>query len=361
MKRLLFSLLLITSIQFESIGQFHDFDSLVDNNEHFKTIAKTIGDTLDLFNDNNPMEFIIESDFKKLIKRKFKDEYQGAYFKTMFNDTVLVTRNIKIKPRGNMRKSTCHFPPLKLNFPKKDAYLTQIQEFDKLKMVLDCKRGNIYEQYLLSEFYIYKMFNLLSEYSLRVRLLRVTYVDTSGKYKNATRYAFLIESIDQLAKRLNHIRIKPPGIRDQNTNHQVLSMIYLFQYLIGNTDWSIAGSHNVYYLKSKNPTESIPLVVPYDFDYAGLVDANYAVPHESIGTESVRERVYWGYCIPDNLLQEARDHMIKNKDKIYNIYQNDQLLDKNNKRNTISYLDDFFKIIKSDNSFRRTILESCRE
>jgi hypothetical protein len=33
-----------------------------------------------------------------------------------------------------------------------------------------------------------------------------------------------------------------------------------------------------------------PVVVPYDFDYAGIVDAYYAVPNEGLEIENVRQR-----------------------------------------------------------------------
>ena len=90
-------------------AQIHDFDSLTEHNESFSRIAKSISDTLDLFNDDKPLQVTLRSDFKNLIKQKYKDEYQEAVFTAMFNDTVQVARNIKIKPRGNMRKQTCFF------------------------------------------------------------------------------------------------------------------------------------------------------------------------------------------------------------------------------------------------------------
>lgn len=342
-------------------AQIHDFDSLTEHNESFSRIAKAIGDTLDLFNDDKPLQVTLRSDFKNLIKQKFKDEYQEAVFTAMFNDTVQVVRNIEIKPRGNMRKQTCFFPPIKLNFPKKEAYLKQIENFDKLKLVLDCKRGDTYEQYLLSEYYAYKLQNILCEYSLRVRLLHVTYIDNSGKYKDITRYAFLIESINQLAERTNMVRVETAGtIRDLRTNLNVLTDVYLFQYLIGNTDWSISGKHNMYYLKSNDLQIIEPLVVPYDFDIAGIVNANYAVPNEILEIESVRERLYRGLCLSGPQLEQARIKVVHNKEKIYSLYNQTLYLSKSNKKSTVNYINEFFSIMENDKLFKREILESCR-
>jgi len=344
------------------IGQskIHDFDSLIKNNAEFKILAKRIGDTLDLFNSNDPLEIIFESDFKHLVKNKHKDEYQEAVFKIMYNDSVRVDRKIKIKPRGNMRKSNCFIPPIKLNFPKKQAFIDQLKHFDKLKMVLDCKRSDIYEQYLLSEYYAYKILNIITHYSLRVRLLKVTYIDLGGKFKEITKYAFIIESLDQLNKRLNTLRLDTKGVRDLRTDQKVLTDAYLFQFLIGNTDWSIPGLHNMYILKPIDPTITYPYVVPFDFDYAGIVNTNYAFPDPQLGTESVRERVYRGVCLTSNELYQARERFITLKPAIYALYENDPYLSKSNKNGTIRYINEFYQIIEKDNAFKRNILDVCR-
>ncbi len=340
--------------------KLHDFDSLIEHNESFKAIANQIGDTLDLFNSSEPLKVVFESDFKNLVKRKYKEEYQDAKFTVMYNDTVKVTRDIQIKSRGNMRKGSCFMPPLKLNFPKKEAFIKQLKHFDKLKMVLDCKRSDTHEQYLLSEYYAYKIQNIITEYSLRVRLLKVTYIDLSGRYKDVTKFAFIIESIDQLNERLNTIRIETKGVRDMRTDLRVLSDAYLFQYLIGNTDWSIPGLHNMYILKSLDPTKPNPYVIPYDFDYAGIVNTNYAIPDPELGTKTVRERVYRGVCITPNEIYQARGRFIALKQKIYDLYSNDAYLSKYNKNMTISYLDEFYEIIENENVFKREIINTCR-
>ena len=141
-------------------AQIHDYDSLVATNEAFNDISSSMYDTLDLFNSDKPLIVTIQSDFKNLVKKKYKEEYQDAEFTLMLNDSVQVTRDIKIKARGNMRKSSCLIPPLKLNFPKKKAFIKQMESFDKIKMVLDCKRGETYEQYLLLEYFAYKIQNI---------------------------------------------------------------------------------------------------------------------------------------------------------------------------------------------------------
>lgn len=355
------SFLTILSISINYAQSYiHDFDSLVKHSKEFESLSKIIGDTADIFNDNSILVLTLESDFKNLIKRKFKDEYQEAVCKIMFNDSIRVTRNIKIKPRGHMRKSACNIPPLKLNFPKKEAYIEQLHDFDKIKMVLDCKRGNLYEQYILLEYYAYKLQNIITDYSLRVRLIRVKYVDTGGKFKEDTRLAFLIENIHQLAGRMNAMRIETTGVRDGQTHRKTLVDGYLFQYLIGNTDWSIPGMHNIYLLKSLDPALPMPYVIPYDFDYAGIVNTNYAIPNEQLGTESVRERVYRGRCLPETDLFNSVERILLKKNEIYGLFENDTLLSKANKRSSLNYIDEFFTIFENNKSIKRNIIDACR-
>ena len=347
-------------ISFYTKAQIHDFDSLANANPEFARISEAVGDTLDIFESDEILRVTLESDFKTLVKKKYKEEYQKAVMRVMFSDTVQVVRNIKIRARGVVRKSTCMIPPIKLNLPKKKAFIKQFASFDKLKMVLDCKRGASFEQYLLLEYYAYKIQNIINDYSLRVRLMLVDYIDYSGKFKDITRHAFIIESIDQLAERHDAMRVNLKHIRDQRTNLATLADAYLFQFLIGNTDWSIPGNHNVYFLKSKDPLKPVPHVIPYDFDYAGIVNTSYAVPDERLGIDNVRERVYRGICINQTELLSARARFLEKKREIYRLLDSDVLLSNSSKRSMINYVDEFFKILESDNQFKRHILDSCR-
>ena len=358
--KILLVLLSLNFLLIRSQAQIHDFDSLVENSDDFRIFARNYGDTFDLFNASQMLKITFESDFKSLVKNKFKDEYQDAVFRIMVNDTVQVSRKIQIKPRGHYRKSTCLIPPIKLNFPKKDAYIDQLKQFDKLKMVLDCKQNDLFEQYLLAEYYAYKIYNLVSDYSLRVRLLEVTYIDSGNKFKEDTRYAFIIESLDQLADRRQAIPIESKGVRDIRTNLNPLAYFYLFQYLIGNTDWSIPNLHNVYLLKSRDSVMVAPYVIPYDFDFSGIINTIYAVPDEQLGTKTVRERVYRGVCIPEQELHTARSQLIAKKQQIYELYQNSTLLNKSMQKSALSYLDEFYDIAENDKLFQRIILENCR-
>ena len=341
-------------------AQIYDFDSLMQHDEAFNKIATAIGDTMDIFNDQALMEVTIETDLKNLVKKKFDPQYQDALFRMKFNDTVTICRKIKIKPRGNMRRKTCYIPPLKLNFPKKKVVLKQFKQFDKIKMVLTCKSSRLYEQYLLQEYYAYRIYNILSDYSLRVRLLRVRYIDTGHKLKPFTKFSFIIEDIDQLAARHNCIRIESK-IVGPATDLPVLADVYLFQYMIGNTDWSIPGLHNIYMIKPKDPMKPKPIVVPYDFDYAGIVNAVYAIPDPLLGIETVRERIYRGRCIDEKYIYDSAKKFRERKQQVLGLYEKDRYLSKGSKNSTIAYLETFYKQIKDEKATKRNIVDECRQ
>jgi len=338
----------------------YDFDSLYKYDNAFKIAHKKERKTTDIYAVEAVMEITLEADFQDLIKRKSNDEYRDAVLKYQYNDSVLISRNLKIKPRGNMRKQICHFPPLKLNFPKKDVFIKELKDFDKIKMVGSCRKSKSYGQYLLAEYYVYKLYNILTEFSLRVRLLRVRYVDTSGRYKTDTRYAFIIEPVDELADRLDYIPIDVSGIHPNLMNPAKTNAMDVFQYMIGNTDYSVAGLHNVKLIKSTSFNIQEPVVIPYDFDYSGLVNTTYAVPYETLNLENVKERKFMGFCRTEQELGLTFEIFEKHKKEILSVYNSDCLLNKPFKKQSLKYLEEFYQNIANKHLVENDFLNGCR-
>ena len=67
----------------------------------------------------------------------------------------------------------------------------------KMKVVTHCQL----ESEILKEYYVYKMYNMFTELSFNVRLLKITYVDSKGSRPEETKYAFFIESTKHMAER----------------------------------------------------------------------------------------------------------------------------------------------------------------
>jgi hypothetical protein len=135
----------------------------------------------------------------------------------------------------------------------------------------------------------------------------------------------------------------------------------VFQFMIGNTDWDVPSLHNIRLFKLQDYRKINPVPITYDFDYAGLVNADYAVPHVRFGTTTVRERVYMGYCIPAAEFQPIFNQFLEKEEQIYSIITNCPWLDKYNKSDALNYLGEFFDIIKNTKMAEVNIINRCFE
>jgi hypothetical protein len=324
-----------------------------------------------LFASHDLLEITLEADFNTIRREDRSDEdseERPARLEWTNPDGSVEAQDIQIRTRGIFRlmRRNCDHPPLRLNFKTGQVEGTLFEGQDKLKLVVTCKPNQDYwGQYLLAEYLVYRMFNLFSPISFRVRLASVTYVDTSGEDETVTKYAFLIEDDDIMAVRNGGRKV------DWSTQYQfdprLLEerqgiLVDIFQYMIGNTDWSGVQMHNMELVRLP-PTDYT--TVPYDFDFSGIVDARYANPDQSLPIRSVRERLFRGLC-PDDLnrspeayeavYQEFRDK----REEIYDLWRNQEGLEEGRVERTIDYLDDFFEILDDPRRIQINMINNCR-
>lgn len=314
-------------------------------------------DSIKFFTDGKPIEMTLSTDFKKLIANKLKMTVQPATITLRFPDSSTFTGDININARGITRKETCTMPPLMLNFKNSSPGLKPLH---KLKLVCGCGNSSGDERLALKEYLIYKIYNQLTDMSFRVRLVHITYNDTRGKMKSYTQYGFLIEDVDAMAKRNKCREIEKVVFNTEGTQRQQMTLVALFQYMVGNTDWSVPNYHNIKLIGLKADPNALPYVIPYDFDYAGLVDAYYAVPAEQIGIQSVTERAYRGY--PRSM--EELDEIIKifndKKESITNLVMNLEPLGERYKKEVMDYINDFYKIINNKKDVENEFITNAR-
>ncbi|MGW8268416.1 MAG: hypothetical protein ACWGSQ_18760, partial [Longimicrobiales bacterium] len=308
-----------------------------------------------LFASHELLELTLEADFQTLKKEdRSRDSREERPAVLRWSDPGGATGSldIQIRTRGNFRLSrrNCDFPPLRLNVKKGASKGTLFEGQDKLKLVVTCKLGQDYwEQYVLLEYLAYRTLNALTDRSLRVRLARVTYVDTSGKDDPFTRFAFLIESDEMMALR-NDARIiewtsgqLDPRLLDVRS----AILMDVFQYMIGNTDWSGVEMHNMILIRS---SENVPYTIPYDFDFSGLVNARYASPDASLRISRVRQRLFRGFC-PEDVNRSQADYdavydlFREKKDEIYEIWRSLEGLDKDRLEDNLEYFDEFYETL----------------
>jgi hypothetical protein len=315
----------------------------------------------------NPQQFFetdsilhckLNMDIGKYIRSKTKPAYLPATFTYNIADTI-ITEAIRVEARGNVRRSICNMPPMKMNFHNTTS--PNLYPLGSLKLVSPCFDNTNYDQLLLKEYLIYKMYNLITEKSFRVRLLDITYTDSNSNKKPFALHAFLIEDSKALAKRNDCNALKDVKLHSENTNRQQMTLVALFEFMIGNTDFGVSVNHNTIFIQPAKDSTARPFVVPYDFDYSGLVNADYAVPAEGLDIANVRERYYLGFRRTPEELDSATSIFNACKDSIYALINNSELLIKRNKEEMINYLDSFYKLINNKHEVKTYFIDDARK
>ena len=275
------------------------------------------------------------------------------------SDGKAVTLPIKVKTHGIWRLAHCDFPPLRFNVSNKDAKGTLFNDIQKPKVVNICRDRANYEQLLLQEMQLYRIYQLLTPISHRVRTLRMTYVDSASAKEDAVRYAFLFEDPDELADRMGGKMLKTKGAGPDDLDPGQAAIVYLFEFMIANTDFSFNGLHNGELIQK--PDGSLLLPVAYDFDFSGAVNAPYATVDPRLAVKRVRDRLYRGYCMLKPEIPAAIALFQQKKDAIYALYRDDtgKLLEDRIVRETLEYFDEFYDTIKSERDADRGMLRSC--
>ena len=311
------------------------------------------------FSDSSLLNVSLVTNMTEVLNSGKKSTYdlKGA-LKTTLPDGTDVNDQIIVEVRGNFRLKFCYLPPVKLifNYEKGSTF----SSLKTLKLVNVCKVSRDYEQYLLKEFLTYRILNLLTDKSFRVRLLNLNWQDSAGRRKTFSTHAFLIEDIKDVAKRNDCDVWTKSYVSQEATNRKQMTLIALFQYMIGNTDWNVPAKHNIRLIAGKNDDKTRPFAVPYDFDWTGLVDANYAYPDERLGIKYITQRLYRGYPRDLAELNEAFDVFNQQKEKIYSLIYHFDLLTPSTKRGIIKYLDDFYNTINNPKLAKYTFLDNAR-
>lgn len=290
------------------------------------------------------LECRLYTDMGQLLKKRTLEEYQPAriILRGIAGQKAL-DMPLEIKARGKTRKEICMHPPIKVKWKKKLLDSLGFSNFNEMKVVWQCRLGKTYEQYIFKEYLAYRLYNIISPYSYRVKLVRFTILDSRDTSKQFIKYGFFLEDDEQLAQRLQGRLLETPVTNTASFDPKALFQFFVFQYMIGNTDWSFANQHNVRMLRP-NAGKAIPIA--YDFDYAGLVGALYAVPHESLPIKSVKERYYKGTDCTKQDLQSLNMFFLNKKDDIKRCSRDFPFLEKDGHKEIDNYLEGFFSILE---------------
>jgi hypothetical protein len=327
----------------------------------FLARADDTGDPL--FQTNDVIEATLTAPLGELGKER-DAEYLEATFELRSEDGESEVFDVKIRPRGHLRLETCKLPPLWLNFKKSQVKGTLFHKQDKLKLVVHCGETIRYEQAVLREYLAYRILNLLTPDSFRVRLLRLRYMDSTGDRDEQERYAFLLEHKNRLGKRIDAKDLKLEETEVETLQPDHLNLTSLFQNLIGNTDFSpIAPApydeccHNYELFERKG--QDLLIAIPYDFDQAGFVNAPYAIPAEQFRIETVRDRVFRGRCDNNAHIDVSIARFQEVRDDIFRMLETHEGMTKMTRSSLLRYVNAFYKIIDDPRKVEDRMTEEC--
>ena len=328
-----------------------------------------------LFTSDDVVTFTIRAPLDDIFdhRRQESEEYPGVVILPDPSGQAL-TLDVDIRTRGRARleKRICRFPPLRLDFPKDSVHGTLFEGQNRLKLVTHCQDDREeYEQYVLLESLIYRTYNILTDLSHRVRLARITYEDTTGERDPVTRYGFLIEHEDGVADRNGWKYLKVPVLPPSAVDPENLALNEVFQYFIGNTDWSPfkpdPGSPECCHNSKPIGSVSGPVFsLPYDFDLSGLLNTRYANRLyrgnlEKLGLRTVRQRLFRGMCTSAPQWPGVFEKFNAKRSDIEALFLNQADLEPDVLEETLEYIEEFYEVINDEGKVRSRLERHCRE
>jgi hypothetical protein len=324
--------------------------------------AQKITSRKKFFTNEQIIEVSLTTNFGTLIGQKKDPVFQPATI-TWHNTDSLgdVTEPIRVRLRGNFRKDQCSFASMMFDFSD-STKKSKLNNLKALKIVVPCEWGSDDEQWVLREYLVYKIYQLFTDMSFRARLLKFKFDDNSGTFKPYKQFGFALEPIDDLAKRNGYKEVKEKRkVGTEETNRAHTTMVSIFQYMIGNTDWAVPPRHNIKLIDHKDSVAiGKPFLVPYDFDYCGAVNALYADPPPHIGIEKVTDRKYLGFPRTMQEIKDAIALFLKNEEAIYALIANFAPLKKAGKDELTLFIQDFYKEIKDEKNLQKIFIDNAR-
>lgn len=314
-----------------------------------------------LFRSDTVLNVTITTQLGPLLRQRDSldlDKHPGMFSYTGDNGKP-VNIPVRLRARGHFRRQArnCDFPPLWLDAKSSDAKQTLLSGQDKIKITTSCRpKSADYEQYILQEYAVYRTYAALTNVSLHTRLLHITYRDTTGKMAPITTWGFFVENVDDLAARLHRTVLKAQGAHFEDLEPGPLALVSMFEYFIGNTDWSISALHNMVLVQDSS-ANVIPLA--YDFDWTGAVDARYAFPDKSLPIKSVTERLYRGNCLTPAQFTSVIDLFRSKHAAIDSVFTQLPQLAPGRLKSMKGFYDDFWKRTVDPKGLQKEIERDC--
>ena len=312
-----------------------------------------------LFENDSILHFTLTGKLTELFNdRRESISYHPILLQYREKDSSLASIQLMVETRGHFRrlKENCKMPPLLLNFPKgKKTKKSIFEKQSKLKLVVPCQG----DEYVIREWLVYKLYNLITDKSFKAKLVQVDFVDSLMRRKKETHYCILLEEDKKLAERNDAFVWKRKMFDMRDIDNSAFKEMAVFQYMIGNTDWGVLYLQNIVLITKDSTIQ--PFAVPYDFDHAGLVDAPYAGPAPELEIPSDRFRLYRGFCETDKSNFASTFELFNQlKGNIYKMYTSCPLLKPSYVKFVKNYLDEFYKTINSSKRVEDEFGKPCK-
>lgn len=313
----------------------------------------------DFFGSDELLEISLQFNIREFVKTKNEMNHDfDARLSVRVSEQDTLSQDIKLRARGKMRRKYCTFPPIMLKI-KKSKDQTRVFPKGNMKLVTHCNQGANFENYILKEYLAYKLYSLVTPYSFRTRLVLVNYIDSLRPERTFSEYGILIEDVDDLAERHNAITIKSLRLGQNHMDNYEMARVALFNYMIGNTDWSVAEQHNVKILKINDPLMTKGIPVAYDFDYSGFVNTSYSKPHDKVPITHVTERYFMGSCFSDELMRQVLEEYEELQPQILQTIRDFPYMIKPQRKVAENYINGFYKKFKKEDVLIADINRTC--
>lgn len=294
----------------------------------------------------------LELDLTELIHEKKK----GTWFPATLTNSAGDQLSLEVRARGKYRRMNCELPPLKLKFSKKALQSMGLDTLNEIKLVVPCINNPQSEANLLQEYAAYKIYEKLTPYSVRARLVKVTFRDRHVEQTYRPMWCLLVEHEEEVAARLGGKITETYGLTTDSLATEAAALNTVFQYMIGNTDWDIESFRNIYLFRPASGAKIVP--IPFDFDFSGFVSAPYASVSATTGLQSVKDRLLMQNNVPKQDIRRAVQKICSMKKELLAICTH-PVFEPDASQEMLLFLNDFFLVAESGKDLPKK-LESGR-
>ena len=116
--------------------------------------------------------------------------------------------------------------------------------------------------------------------------------------------------------------------------------------------------HNAKLFLRSPGTSYLPVI--YDFDSSGYVSAPYAITPAQLNLRSVRQRLYRGFCVEDDVFERALEQFQMQREILLAIATETEFVGRRTAKKGVSYLEGFFDVVDDPNQLNRKVRDVCR-